>query len=182
MLLLLSLLCCHTPQLSDLGQPGETPLLLKSQEVFAVGQPIRVGEWSSPPPIKICGDIITHRARIVSSILWWTRLGYRFGEITVENTSEVCRNPTASWRGIVISLPSTGYDYKYLALTKTYMDSAKKEIRRARIQVRPDSITKERVVEHEIGHAIGWQHYPQKYHMMHPEWKYGGYNVRGMRK
>ena len=46
----------------------------------------------------------------------------------------------------------------------------------------PHNAHKDRVLEHEIGHALGWQHYRQRYHIMHPEWRYGGYDSYGIRK
>jgi hypothetical protein len=109
-------------------------------------------------------------------------MGYDFGEIEVDTSSDICLKPDTSWDGIVVSLPTSGYDYSFLAMTETAVDRGSRVITGARIYIRPDSITKERVMEHEFGHALGWQHYPQKYHMMHPEHDLGGYDTKGLRK
>ena len=36
-------------------------------------------------------------------------------------------------------------------------------------------------LEHELGHALGWKHYPQSMHIMHPQWEKGGYDNSGMK-
>jgi len=38
----------------------------------------------------------------------------------------------------------------------------------------------ERVLEHEIGHALGWVHVGTRGHLMHPEWAKGGWNTFGL--
>jgi len=38
------------------------------------------------------------------------------------------------------------------------------------------------VIEHEMGHALGWMHYSAKFHIMHPNWLHGGYGHTGLKK
>ena len=53
---------------------------------------------------------------------------------------------------------------------------------KSKIFIRQKDVNRHRVLEHELGHALGWKHYPQSMHIMHPEWEKGGYYNNGMRK
>jgi predicted Zn-dependent protease len=83
---------------------------------------------------------------------------------------------------IIITLPESGFSDKHLASTRIYTHKETGHIVKAKIQMLPKNAKKERVLEHEIGHALGWYHYPQRYHMMHPNWRLGGYERRGLQK
>jgi hypothetical protein len=67
-----------------------------------------------------------------------------------------------------------------LVIGDTYVKSG--NIMKAKIFILPKYARKARVLEHEVGHALGWKHYPQKFHIMHPTWQLSGYESRGLKK
>tara|TARA_E500000331_G_C17079631_1_gene636324 strand:- start:33 stop:308 length:276 start_codon:yes stop_codon:yes gene_type:complete len=83
---------------------------------------------------------------------------------------------------ITITLPSQGVIDDKMAATRVYTSKLTGEILKAKIYVIPKMAMRERVIEHEIGHALGWQHYNHKNHIMHPNWWYGGHNSYGLNK
>jgi len=177
MIFIFFILSCVEPAHTQSGQAEK----ISVEEAFAFGDPIKLHDWGNTPQVKICEEEGISIARVQKALSWWERLGYSFGDPIIDSEARACRDKNILWNGIIFTLPHTGYDYKYYALTETYRDTDKDELIMARIYIREDAVTKERVLEHEIGHALGWQHYSQKYHMMHPDWKEGGYSLKGLK-
>jgi predicted Zn-dependent protease len=46
---------------------------------------------------------------------------------------------------------------------------------KAEIEVSQQTGNKDRILEHEIGHALGWDHFNKRGHILHPRWESGGY-------
>jgi len=49
------------------------------------------------------------------------------------------------------------------------------------IEIKPKWNTRERVVEHELGHALGWDHCNKRHHLMHSIHDLGGWDTSGLR-
>jgi len=145
---------------------------------FAVGLPLRDGSWIEPPNIRICEDSGVSVYRITHAVSFWRKLGYKFGSLVVD-PSPSCMN---AYRGeILITLPEGGFDSSQIASTRVSRRVADNAIVKAKIFIMPRNARKSRVLEHELGHALGWAHYNQKFHMMHPSWLLGGYDSKGLR-
>ena len=69
-----------------------------------------------------------------------------------------------------------------MAATKIYTEKLTGNIAKAMISIYPRFGRKDRVLEHEFGHALGWAHYNKKFHIMYPNWQGGGYDHYGLRK
>ena len=148
-------------------------------EVFAIGDPYQKSSWLTEPSIRICADTKVTVLRASQAVRYWERLGYKFGGVSTDY-SPLCMN--ARFGEILITLPEGGFSGSHIASTKIYTKIDNNAIVKAKIFIIPKHSEKERFIEHEIGHALGWSHYNQKFHMMHPNWFMGGYNSKGLRK
>jgi hypothetical protein len=175
-LLLLILTCAPPPIVNEAILKVNNPPYFPS---FAVGKPQRQAVWVDTPRIRICISTGVSLSRATQATRYWEGAGYRFGAITSDPFS-TCMNPHAG--EILITLPESGFSNHHMASTRLYTDSKTGDIVKVKIHILPKHARKERVLEHEIGHALGWTHYRQRYHIMHPTWHMGGYDRSGIRK
>jgi len=173
--LLLFLLCGFTVY----GDIVREVLISHTYETKVFGKPRQEHKWNIKPVIRICADTNVSVVRVDKAIQYWEKLGYRFDGI-YKSYTPMCFEPR--YGEILISIPDVGFDGEHMAATRLYTSTKTKEIIKAKIFILPKNASKERVLEHEIGHALGWKHYHQRYHMMHPSWKDGGYDSEGLEK
>jgi len=134
------------------------------------------------PSIRICKSSGVTEARLNKALDYWRRLGYSFGQIITDEGSIICANGGARGEITILlvtnDLPLEGN----LALTKTHFYKESKEIIKSQIFIHSFAAKKERVLEHEIGHALGWSHFNRRYHLMHHDYRSGGYDSHGLTK
>jgi hypothetical protein len=136
--------------------------------------------WISEPAIRVCDGLNISSSRISLALRYWERLGYSFGPIIYDNSSPACRgNPL--WGEIILSLPNQSFDFEKLALTRTTKLQVDNTILYSQIFLQERYVSKERVLEHEIGHALGWSHTSMRYHLMNEAWENGGHNSSGLK-
>lgn len=80
---------------------------------------------------------------------------------------------------IVVRSPDEYGFTEDLGVTRSIVDHDTREILSAEIEV---YVVRERVLEHELGHALGIKHVFRSGHIMHPEWNSGGWNNEGLRR
>jgi len=148
-------------------------------ELKAIGKPKQTTHWELIPTVRVCTDSGVSVSRTTRALSYWERHGYEFGTVRGDPYS-MCMTPKHG--EILITIPDNTFDVKHMASTRLYTDTKTGKIVRAKIQILPHNARRERVLEHEIGHALGWAHYKQRYHIMHPDWRYGGYDSYGIRK
>jgi hypothetical protein len=78
---------------------------------------------------------------------------------------------------IAIGMPRAAYDFSQLGETTVYYTDG--SVIGAQIQI---ADPKPRVLEHELGHALGWLHWSRRRHMMHPNRSDGGWEDDGLRR
>jgi hypothetical protein len=163
---------------SDIAEPVKVsaPAVL---DAFVAGKPQRTATWRVPPTIRVCTDSGVSVTRAARATRYWEKLGYTFDGILGDPFS-MCMTP--KFGEILITIPETGFMDTHMASTRLYSDKKTGEIVKAKIFILPKNGQKDRVLEHEIGHALGWAHYRQRYHIMHPTWALGGWDSYGVRK
>ena len=134
----------------------------------------KFANWSSKPDIKICHHAPVTILQVKAALKWWENLGYEFGYVYRSACIE-----NANYGNIVISL--AGQDFKFdknYGTTNVHHDTKTGKTHWAQIFL-PEKV-RERVLEHEIGHALGWHHTTQKGHILYPSWQLGGWNSEGL--
>jgi hypothetical protein len=154
-------------------------LIQDHMEVFVLGPPLQKAVWPDAPSVRVCAETGISMYRLAKALLYWEILGYEFKKIQVDHAI-VCAAPRAD--EIVFSLPDGTFDNSRIASTSLYTHIKTNDIIMAQIHIFPRSHKKDRVLEHEIGHALGWSHYNQKFHIMHSNWFLGGHDSKGLRK
>ena len=143
----------------------------------------RIGEWGSVPNIRICKNAPVTEEQVRKAMEWWSVRGYRFGEVTPDTVDFGCLFGEQSGSILIELASGESYDEKYIATTLIYHtlldeDVENIEVFSARIRMKGD--IRERVLEHELGHALGFLHYNRTGHLMNEEWLFGGWNDRGL--
>ncbi len=81
---------------------------------------------------------------------------------------------------IVVHMVTAGIRLEEVALAQTrfYVDNLTNKIQYAKIYMRKD--VRETVLEHELGHALGFLHYNKINHIMNEKWAQGGWDKEGL--
>ena len=145
----------------------------------ALGKPQQKAAWKTAPRIRVCATSEVPLYRMAQAIRYWESIGYDFGGLT-KDPLLACMHPR--FGEILITLPEVGFADSHMASTRIYTQNETGDIVMAKIHILPKHARKDRVIEHELGHALGWMHYRQKFHIMHPTWQLGGYDHRGIRR
>jgi len=151
--------------------------------------PPLVAKWDRPPDIIICETAPVEEWQVRSALAFWGRQNFKFGIIEYKRTTDTSATAcvsTAPVGYIVIHLapkppaPNSSEKPTTLAQTHFYVDNDTKKIRWAIIKLHTAPI--ERVLEHEIGHALGFLHYNKAGHLMHESQPLGGWDTDGLQK
>lgn len=184
----LLLLACISPNEDVLTErKHRTPIAVvveENTEMFSpwefISSPVRKAAWTNLPDVVICQELMLGKGRVNEALNFWESRGHTFGEVY-----EVRCDKLAIKQGAIYFMnPETGYDFKHLSMTRTtYAIHANgdKEITTAFISVTYPAKHAERILEHEIGHALGYQHTHRRGHLMNPRAEMGGYGDFGLR-
>ena len=112
---------------------------------------------------------------------YWERLGYEWGSVYLDEGSIACRRGGFTGE-ITVLLPEAGVANfeEHIAVTRTAKIVDTGEIVKSQVFMTPHASDKLLVLEHELGHALGWNHHHARYHIMYPEWTSIGHNSRGL--
>ena len=142
--------------------------------------PPKIGKWLTTPTVIVCEYAPISRAQINSATAFWEQLGYRFytTQYKYDPLNKCLSDNPIGY--IVIHLVSSNIkmDDTSLAQTHFYVDNNTSEIEWAMIYMRDD--IRKTVLEHEIGHALGFLHYNMINHLMNEKWTMGGWDKKGL--
>tara|TARA_B100000700_G_scaffold256496_1_gene289769 strand:- start:706 stop:1287 length:582 start_codon:yes stop_codon:yes gene_type:complete len=142
--------------------------------------PARAGVWKRTPTVIVCPNAPLVKGEAEKAVKFWENLGYRFFRTQYKYDPLNKCNQTDPVGYIVIHLVKQ--DLKMaddtLAVTHFYVDNDHKEVEWAVIYIK--SNIEETVLEHEIGHALGFLHYNKINHLMNQKWAQGGWDTEGL--
>ena len=148
-------------------------------ETFVLGPPVQKAQWAETPRVRVCASAEIGIHRVNSALKYWEMLGYDFEGVRIDADLR-CGAPHHG--EIIITLPTGTINSKHIASTRIFTEKISGHIAKAQVFIYPHQGRRQRVLEHERGHALGWTHHSAKFHIMHPNWFEGGYNHTGLRK
>lgn len=137
------------------------------------------GMWTIPPDIVVCDNVVSD-LRIRRAVNFWERLGYSFGTVTKDNDPLRCQKKEIGKIKIMLPSSSTPMENN-LAITNTERLAATNENITAVIIIHSFAVEKPLVLEHEIGHALGWLHTTKYGHLMNPQVERIGHDTTGLK-
>ena len=145
--------------------------------------PTQKGYWSQPPNIIICPSAPVTIHRVQKALDFWEKMGYTFGTVHAATKEHMgCVTGTIPMYTIMIDLPSQEFDMqRHVGHARVGRYVKTGEIVQVKIEVMYNSGPAERIMEHEIGHALGWDDVHQPGHIMHKLWENGGYGAEGLK-
>ena len=143
-------------------------------------RPPQVGSWKLTPTVIVCEYAPISHVQIRAAVSFWERLGYKF-YTTQYKHDPLNKCASESPMGyITIHLVTQGIKMEDSSLAQThfYVDNDTNEIKWATIYLRAD--LRKTVLEHELGHALGFLHYNMINHLMNQKWTMGGWDKNGL--
>ncbi len=140
--------------------------------------------WQIKPDIVICSDSRVSNLRIDRATEFWKTLNHEFGTITKASRDNMaCVTGEPQYGTIMIDIPSQNFDFSdHLGTTKTWWRTDTGEIFKAKIEIKVGWENRPRVLEHELGHALGYKDNNTTGHLMNHEWARGGYKKKGLQR
>ncbi len=140
--------------------------------------------WDIKPDIIVCSDSRVSNLRIDRATEFWKALNHDFGTVTrVSRDNMACVTGEPDYGTIMIDIPSQNFDFSsHLGTTKTWWRTDTGEIFKAKIEIKIGWENKPRVLEHELGHALGYKDNNTTGHLMNHEWARGGYKKKGLQR
>ena len=121
-------------------------------------------QWKDPPIIANCYGGDFNELYLVKGVDYWTIKGYHFSFIEQNPPDIVCNEDFLD--GFII-LKKRTLHHGTLALTKRRVRNF--QIQSAVIYFNPGAYRLDNVIEHELGHALGFGHVEIDGHIMHPQ-------------
>ncbi len=144
-----------------------------------------VGRWDTPPLVKVCNGVEISQERLEKAINFWRELGYQI-DGPIKDITGLCRPSVGH---ILIRNPSgaelsRSISKDHLATTAiSKWDFYPGVLAGAEIYFQTTDVHKlDWVVEHEIGHALGWLHSSKLGHLMNSRYKLVGPDLDGINK
>jgi len=145
--------------------------------------PIRVAPWKRSPTIIVCENAPVTESQIKKGVKFWRNLGHKFLRTQYKyDPLKKCNSGTPTGYILIhlVTQDIMGLDNDSLAETHFFINNNTDEVDWAIIYMK--TTTKDTVLEHEIGHALGYLHFNKINHLMNAKWIYGGWDVDGLER
>jgi hypothetical protein len=147
--------------------------------------PPKIANWSYTPTVIVCSNAPVEEEQIAKAIDFWKKRGFEFFEYRYKRGDPLKKCATETPYGyIVIQLVTQEVlqDLRptILAETHFFVTEGSNLIEWAKVYlvVKPP----ETVLEHELGHALGFMHLDRPGHLMHSKQTRGGWGDAGLRR
>lgn len=178
------LLCCGStpvpaPNLYD--SEDLVPMNSRAQEAIQFRRkPILGAWWAEMPSIRVCASSGVSEARMNRALRYWRQLGYNIPNVWYDDGSAICRGDGIIGE-IMISIVHNDIPVgNNLAVTRNHHLTRTRELIKSQIYVYPAMVDKELLIEHELGHALGWVHYNRGLHVMNENYGHIGHDSTGL--
>jgi hypothetical protein len=143
-------------------------------------RPPQVGAWKLTPTVLVCEHAPVNKKQIKNAVDFWKSLGYRFfrTQYKYDPLNKCLSDAPIGYITIHLVAQGIKMDDSALAQTHFYVNNTTNEIEWAIIYMRAD--IRETVLEHELGHALGFLHYNMINHLMNQKWAMGGWDKDGL--
>ncbi len=140
--------------------------------------------WTMAPNILICNNSGATEYRVNKAVRFWVALGHSFGEVYKAPRENIyCASGEPPFATIMIDIPSQDFNFgSHLGTTKMWWHTGTGEILKSKIEIKTGWEASERILEHEIGHALGFKDNSITGHMMNRAWTRGGYKKKGLQR
>lgn len=161
---------------------GSTPTItgVHKLPVSDTTSPARIGKWKYTPTVVVCsGAPVTVKA-ITEAVKWWKQQGHPFfNTVSADDPLGKCQAEyPEGFITIHIGNQQMFTADDLMAETHFCLDEDTQQITWAKVFLK--SAPLERIVEHELGHALGFMHTMRAGHMMYPTWLRGGWGDSGL--
>ena len=157
---------------------------LDSEELIQVfnvhSSPVLGSYWSDTPSIRICEDSGITRTRMSQITSFWIKMGYEFGGVFFDPGSDICNIGGVTGQITFMIVRNDTPIGNNLAITRTWYNKNTRQITKAQVYVLGGFVDKIYLLEHEMGHALGWDHFNRKYHIMNQHYELIGSDSFGL--
>jgi hypothetical protein len=124
-----------------------------------------VGKWEQDPIVVICPSSRVNVYRVMDAIDWWKDKGYNINNYHYDIDNTICSKGRFI-QGVIFIRDKKEIGENILAETSRFMMIF--EIVSAEINFPDSNRYLPRLLEHELGHALGFGHVEEQGHIMHP--------------
>ena len=138
---------------------------ISNLDTVLCSKPQQVAHWQAPPVIRICSSNPQTWTRVDKALDFWRKMGHVFGTVVYADMSDWCLGNQSIF-AIVIK---EGDFFDPATRGKTTTRYTGSLMYAAEIVIKYGHINSDlMILEHEIGHALGYKHIPSVGHLMHP--------------
>ena len=123
--------------------------------------------WNSPPIIINCYGAEFSEVQLVKAIDFWTIHGEEIGFYEINPPKSVCEGDLPL-QGFIVLRKAKPWQLETETLASTKRRTSANRMLSAEIWFSPGTYRLDYLIEHELGHALGFNHVEIEGHIMHP--------------